>query len=207
MFAHLNPHSSDFGDVCALYAPFLHRLTMQSSLFESGRPVLVVVCVARKLRPCPSYSRHRDRINLGLWRSLYKGGGGSVYSAAEGPTVRHHACSLHTWGRGLKWLAIQASEIFFFGALYFGACPVAHSPASCQGQAPSALATPQPSFPRVRFPSMPSCVVQWPGVRPEGWHFQRRRKGGAVNEDGTFGGCGVIVHDGTFGGAGGGGAG
>ena len=28
-----------------------------------------------KLRPCPSYSRRRDRINLGLWRSLYKGGG------------------------------------------------------------------------------------------------------------------------------------
>ena len=27
-----------------------------------------------KLRPCPSYSRRRDRINLGLWRSLYKGG-------------------------------------------------------------------------------------------------------------------------------------
>ena len=35
----------------------------------------VVVCVARKLRPCPSYSRRRDRINLVLWRSLYKGGG------------------------------------------------------------------------------------------------------------------------------------
>ena len=49
---------------------------MQSSLFEPGRPVLVVVCVARKLRPCPSYSRRRDRINLGLWRGLYKGGGG-----------------------------------------------------------------------------------------------------------------------------------
>ena len=72
---HLNPHSSDFGDVCAFYAPFLHRLTMQSSLFEPGCPVLVVVCVARKLRPCPSYSRRRDRINWGLWRSLYKGGG------------------------------------------------------------------------------------------------------------------------------------
>ena len=72
---HLNPHSSDFGDVCALYAPFLHRLTMQSSLFEPGRPVLVVACVARKRRPCPSHIRHRDRINLGLWRSLYKGGG------------------------------------------------------------------------------------------------------------------------------------
>ena len=29
-----------------------------------------------KLRPCPSYSRRRDRINLVLWRSLDKGGGG-----------------------------------------------------------------------------------------------------------------------------------
>ena len=84
---HLNPHSYDFGDVCALYAPFLHRLTMQSSLFEPGRPVLVVVCVACKLRPCPSYSR---RINLGLWRSLYKGGGGYK--------VWVNGCG--TWGSG-----------------------------------------------------------------------------------------------------------
>ena len=75
----LDPDSSDFGDVCALYAPFLHQLTMQSSLFERGCPVLVVACVARKLRPCPSYNRRRDRINLGLWRSLYKGGGGYEY--------------------------------------------------------------------------------------------------------------------------------
>ena len=37
--------------------------------------VSVVVCVVRKLRPCPSYSRRRDRFNLGLWRSLYRGGG------------------------------------------------------------------------------------------------------------------------------------
>ena len=35
----------------------------------------VVVCVARKLRLCPSYSRRRDCINLVLWRSLYKGEG------------------------------------------------------------------------------------------------------------------------------------
>ena len=63
MFAHLNPYSSYFGDICGLYSPFLHQLTMQSSLFEPGR-----------LRPCPSYSRRRDRINLGLLRSLYKGG-------------------------------------------------------------------------------------------------------------------------------------
>ena len=32
-----------------------------------------------KLRPCPSYSRRRDRINLGLWRSLYKGGRGTPF--------------------------------------------------------------------------------------------------------------------------------
>ena len=37
--------------------------------------VLVVVYATRKLRPCPSYSRRRDRIDLGLWCSLYKGGG------------------------------------------------------------------------------------------------------------------------------------
>ena len=40
--------------------------------------VSVVVYVARKLRPCPSYSRRRDRINLVLWRSLDKGGGGTT---------------------------------------------------------------------------------------------------------------------------------
>ena len=37
--------------------------------------VSVVVYAARKLRPCLSYSRRRDRINLVLWRSLDKGGG------------------------------------------------------------------------------------------------------------------------------------
>ena len=38
--------------------------------------VPVVVCVARKLRPCPSYSGCRDRNNSVHWRSLHKGGGG-----------------------------------------------------------------------------------------------------------------------------------
>ena len=65
MFAHLNPHSSDFGDIYALYSPFLHQLTMQSSLFEPWALLL-----------CPSYSRRRDRINLGLLRSSYKREGG-----------------------------------------------------------------------------------------------------------------------------------
>ena len=50
--------------------------------------VSVVVCVARKLRPCPSYSRRRDRINLVLWRSLYRGG--EVVPGWESATTRHH---------------------------------------------------------------------------------------------------------------------
>ena len=40
MFAHFNRHSSDLGDICVLYPPFLHQLTMQSSLFRPGRPVI-----------------------------------------------------------------------------------------------------------------------------------------------------------------------
>ena len=43
---------------------------MQSSLSEPG-------C----LRPCPSYSRRRDRIILGLLRSLCKGGGVPLLSS------------------------------------------------------------------------------------------------------------------------------
>ena len=45
----------------------MHSLTCMS----------VVVCVVRKPRPCNSYSRRRDRINSVLWRSYYKGGGGT----------------------------------------------------------------------------------------------------------------------------------
>ena len=48
--------------------------------------VSVVVCVAHKLRPCPNYSRRRDRIILVLWRSLYKvggGGGGLHFSLSQ----------------------------------------------------------------------------------------------------------------------------
>ena len=46
----------------------MHSLTCMS----------VVVCVVRKPRPCNSYSRRRDRINSVLWRSYYKGGGGTA---------------------------------------------------------------------------------------------------------------------------------
>ena len=72
MFAQLNPHSSDFGDISALYPSFLHQLTIQSSLFETGR-----------LRPCPRYSRRRDHINFVLLRSFYGGGGGQVSSKRD----------------------------------------------------------------------------------------------------------------------------
>ena len=93
VFAHLNPHSSDFGDICALYSPFLHQLTMQSSLFGPGR-----------LRPCPSYSRRKDRINLGLLRSFYKGGGAynnshATHSMSPGGQPSAH-CRSSTPGQG-----------------------------------------------------------------------------------------------------------
>ena len=56
----------------------MHSLTCMS----------VVVGVVRKPRPCNSYSRRRDRINSVLWRSYYKGGGGSVI---KGPSCRNTA--------------------------------------------------------------------------------------------------------------------
>ena len=40
--------------------------------------VPVVVCVACKLRPCPSYNGRRDHNNSIHWHSLCKGGGGVV---------------------------------------------------------------------------------------------------------------------------------
>ena len=63
MCAPLNPYSFDFGDICALYSPFL-----------SLTGVSVVVCGTRKLRPCLSYSWCRDHNNLGLLRSLSQRG-------------------------------------------------------------------------------------------------------------------------------------
>ena len=83
MFAHLNPHNSDFGGICGLYSPFLQWRLRCTHTMRSFTFVSVVVCVARKLRPCPSYSRRRDRINLGFWRSLYKGGGVQRYALRE----------------------------------------------------------------------------------------------------------------------------
>ena len=56
-----------------------HHFLVFACLWERGWRLrcthTVVVCVARKLRPCPRYNRHRDRIYLGLLLSLYRGGG------------------------------------------------------------------------------------------------------------------------------------
>ena len=67
--------------------------------------VSVVVYVARKLRPCPSYSRRRDRINLVLWRSLDKGGGGTPL-ACEVP----NAATISFLGKGVFCTVVDASH-------------------------------------------------------------------------------------------------
>ena len=76
MFAQLNPHSSDFGDILCIIFPFLALAHHAIFSFEPG-------C----LRCCPSLSRHRDRINLGLLRSLYKGGGVCVSMFSRFPPL------------------------------------------------------------------------------------------------------------------------
>ena len=76
-----NPQSSDFGDICALSSPFLVVVC-----------VPVVVCVACKIRPCPSYSRRRDCINPIFLRSLDKGRGGGYLSVFWQGLDRTHAC-------------------------------------------------------------------------------------------------------------------
>ena len=54
--------------------------------------VPVVVCVARKLRPCPNYSGCRDRNNSVHWGSLYKGGGVPLASVGNVPTRWNYPC-------------------------------------------------------------------------------------------------------------------
>ena len=77
MFAHLNPHSSDFGDIYALYSPFLDQLTVQSSLFEPRalRPVQATVGVGTVLiwDFCVAYTRGRGGTAAG---GGYRWGGG-----------------------------------------------------------------------------------------------------------------------------------
>ena len=75
-----------------------HKGLWIAVLAERELAVLVVVCVARKLRPCPSYSRRRDRINLGLWRSLYKREGVTCASTQWYELIRKGLCCLGIQG-------------------------------------------------------------------------------------------------------------
>ena len=73
-----------------IYSAFWHQLTMQSCLFEPGRPVIFTRSTSdrvyatmkgpsekHKPRPSLSYSRRRDCISLGIFCSE-DGGGGST---------------------------------------------------------------------------------------------------------------------------------
>ena len=55
--------------------------------------VSVVVCGARELRPCLSYSRRRGRVDLGLFRSL-EGGGGFPNTQTSGYTRKYQPAHL-----------------------------------------------------------------------------------------------------------------
>ena len=61
--AHLNPQSSDFGDICALSSPFLHQ------------PTGSCMCRVQATALSELQVRVRDRVNSLLLRSLDKGGG------------------------------------------------------------------------------------------------------------------------------------
>ena len=65
MFAHLNPHSSDFR----------WRLGCTHAM-QARTCVSAGVCGACNLRLYLSYSRHRNRINLGFLRGVDRGAGG-----------------------------------------------------------------------------------------------------------------------------------
>ena len=84
-----SPENAEAAKQTALYLPDAEgRLAAVNELCYNDAEWLMDAQVPppplSKLRPCPSYSRRRDRINLVLWRSLDKGGGGT------------DGCALHT---------------------------------------------------------------------------------------------------------------
>ena len=70
------------GVYCTCYWERGRRLRCTRTM-HSPTCVSAVVCVARKPRPCLSFSRRRDRIDLVLWRSYHKGGGGGGHDFCE----------------------------------------------------------------------------------------------------------------------------
>ena len=80
MFAHLNPHGSGFGDIYALYSPCLHRLTMQSSLFEPGCPAIFTRSTG-------------DQVDATMKGPLEKGELFAVLEYMKGAQVVPHPCA------------------------------------------------------------------------------------------------------------------
>ena len=76
--------------------------------------MLIVLCVARKLRPCLSYSRRRDHINSVPLRSLDKGGGvisrqrSSKFQKSLG-NLRQVSCNLHANFKNLRGIISNVS--------------------------------------------------------------------------------------------------
>ena len=134
MFAHLKPHSSDFGDNCALSSPFL----------VVGVCTPVVVCVARTLRPRLSYSGRRDRSNSVLLCTLDKGGGGTSDSGAtedrDAVEIWHLVCGGRS-GLRVPTSGRYAVPFSFFSPLLFFLCtstgvdppPPPSQPVCCRG--------------------------------------------------------------------------
>ena len=89
--------------------------------------ILVAVCGAHKLRPCPSYGRRRKRIHLGLFHSLDRGRGGQVYilygCAQHPPCCPWHDESQHTVQQGFPFHNTRV--------LLNIAHPTLHSPHPC----------------------------------------------------------------------------
>ena len=86
----LKPRSSDFGDICAWYSPFLHQ-----------HVCVGVVCGTHKL--------HRDRINLELFRSLDKGG---WWGTREGVWEHKRSVSGVNIGVGRTLVRLYRSLVF-----------------------------------------------------------------------------------------------
>ena len=88
--------------------------------------VSVVVCVVHKPRPCLSYSRRRDRINLVLLRSYYKGGGSCRYTqhctaAVLQPLVEScHFLILEEFNLAILCVVLQGAshKLFVFWVTY-----------------------------------------------------------------------------------------
>ena len=159
MFAHLNPHSSDFGDICEVYTPFSHHLTM---------------CVAHA-----SYGRVEATVGVGaiIWGfsvAITKGGGvqsqllkenmamhRAPHSPPSLPQVQGPHCpqgrsNPPTQGRGLPLGPFAHLPVAPWGSSLSHTPPL-HSPRSASPARP-------PNGPPRRGPRARECAPRPPSV-------------------------------------------